>query len=60
MPMHVRFELPTVAEIGCRAMVRYTFEGKEVTGVGVEFLDIKDVERRHVVKFVTKHERPVD
>ncbi len=60
MPMHVRFTLPTFVDIGCRAMVRYTFEGTAVTGVGVEFLNIKkDVERRHSVECVAKHERPV-
>ncbi len=53
--MHVRFELPTFGEIGCRAMVRYPIEG---TGVGVEFLDIKRVERRGIAAFVTKHQRP--
>ena len=52
--MHVRFEVPTLGEIGCRAMVRYLIEG---TGVGVEFLDIKGVERRRIVAFVTKHQR---
>ena len=59
MPMHLRFKLPTFVEIGCRAMVRYTFEGTAVTGVGVEFFNIKDGERRHIVEFVAEHERPV-
>ncbi len=58
MLMRVQFELPTVVEICCRAIVRYSFEGTKVTGVGIEFLDIKDVERRHIVAFVTKYQRP--
>ena len=52
--MHVRFELPTLGEIGCRTIVRDAIEG---TGVGVEFLDIEGVEHRRVVAFVTKHQQ---
>ena len=51
--MHVRFELPTLGEIGCRAIVRRAIEG---TGVGVEFLGIEGVEHRRIVAFVTKHQ----
>ena len=50
--MHVRFELPGVGEISCRAMVRY---GYEEIGVGVEFLDIGSADRNHIVAFVAKH-----
>ncbi len=51
--MHVRFELPTLGEIGCLAIVRHAIED---TGVGVEFLDIAGVEHRRIVAFVTKHQ----
>ena len=51
--MHVRFELPTLGEIGCPAIVRNAIEG---SGVGVEFLDIAGVEHRRIVAFVTKHQ----
>ena len=51
--MHVRFELPTLGDISCRAIVRRAIEG---TGVGVEFLDIDGVEHRRIVAFVTKHQ----
>ncbi len=51
--MHVRFELPTLGEIGCLAIVRNAIEG---TGVGVEFLNIEGVEHRRIVAFVTKHQ----
>ncbi len=53
--MHVRFELPTLGEIACRAIVRNAIED---TGVGVEFLDIEGVEHRRIVAFVTKHQAP--
>ncbi len=53
--MHVRFELPTLGEIGCRAIVRNAIED---TGVGVEFLDIEGVEHRRIVAFVTQHQAP--
>ncbi len=52
--MHARFELPTLGEIGCRAIVRDAIED---TGVGVEFLDIDGVEHRRIVAFVTKHQQ---
>ena len=51
--MHVRFELPTLGEVGCRAIVRQAIEG---VGVGVEFLDIKGVEHRRIVAFAAKHQ----
>ncbi len=51
--MRVRFELPTLGEIGCRAIVRNAIED---TGVGVEFLDLEGVEHRRIVAFVTKHQ----
>ena len=51
--LHVRFELPTLGEIGCRAVVRNAIED---TGVGVEFLEIEGVEHRRIVAFVTKHQ----
>ena len=41
--MHVRFELPTLGEIGCLAIVRHAIED---AGVGVEFLDIEGAEQR--------------
>ncbi len=50
--MHVRFELPTLGAIGCRAIVRNAIEGK---GVGVEFLDIEGVEHRRIAAFATQH-----
>ena len=53
--MHVRFELPTLGEIGCRAIVRNAIEG---TGVGVEFLDMEGVEHRRIEAFVTNHQAP--
>ncbi len=51
--MHVRFELPTLGEISCQAIVRNVNEGTEV---GVEFLDIEGVEQHRIVAFVTKHQ----
>ena len=51
--MHVRFELSTLGEIGCRAIVRNAIED---TGVGVEFLDIEGVQHRRIVAFVAKHQ----
>ena len=51
--MHVRFELPTLGEISCRAIVR---NDSENTGVGVEFLDIEGVQHRRIVAFVAKHQ----
>jgi len=51
--MHVRFELPSVGDIGCLAIARSAIEG---TGVGVEFVDIESVEQRRLVAFVTKHQ----
>ena len=51
--MHVRFEFPTLGEIGCRAIVRNAIED---TGVGVEFLDIEGVQHRRIVAFVAKHQ----
>ena len=49
--MQVRFELPTLGEIGCRATVRDAIEG---TGVGVECLDREGAE--HPGAFVTKRQ----
>ncbi len=51
--MHVRFALPTLGELGCRAIVRDAIEN---TGVGVEFLDIEGVQHRRIVAFVAKHQ----
>ncbi len=51
--MHVRFELATLGEISCRAIVRNAIED---TAVGVEFLNIEGVEHRRIVAFVTKHQ----
>ena len=51
--MQVRFELPTLGEIGCRGIVRNAMED---TGVGVEFLDIEGVQHRRIVAFVAKHQ----
>ena len=56
MPMHVRFTLPTFVDIGCRAMVRYTFEGTAVTGVGVEFLEVDPADQARITAFVKKHQ----
>ncbi len=51
--LHIQFELVTLGEISCLAIVRRSIER---AGVGVEFLDLESYEERRIVAFITKHQ----